>query len=159
MRGHGASQGPETREAEEAEDPEGGTEARGDGGRAPARPRGLRLLPLLLFPQGAGLRGSQCPGAGTEGRSTKSRDQYRESRNNAILRNLLKKITKVTPRRGRGAAAPSFSSLPLPGMIRITFQDSLVSWFGWFFFLISPLAPLLSLRSSEKAPTLQMRGC
>lgn len=65
-RGHGASQGPETREAEEAEGPEGGAEARGDGARAPARPRGLRLLPLLLFPQGAGLRGGQCPGAGTE---------------------------------------------------------------------------------------------
>lgn len=62
---------------------------------------------LLEFPKGAGSGCSQSVRRAQKRQHTKSKNQRGESRNNTILRNLVKKNTKVTPQRGRPRSCPS----------------------------------------------------
>ena len=92
-----------------------------------------------LFTKGASLRSSPCLESSVEAAYKRVRTNVGESRNSAILRNLVKKNTKVTPQRGRRCSYPSRCSVLLSLMIRITFKDLCVAGFGWFFLLLNLL--------------------
>ena len=85
------------------------------------------------------MRSSPCLESSVEAAYKRVRTNVGESRNSAILRNLVKKNTKVTPQRGRRCSYPSRCSVLLSLMVRITFKDLCVAGFGWFFLLLNLL--------------------
>lgn len=97
-----------------------------------------------------------------QGGTVQSKKQCRESQNNDILRNLVKKNTKVTPQRGGLLTLPLLSPLAIlddKNHFEMYFFQSFLSWFSQLFYLFLGSSSTAFILESTNFTDSRWLGC